>query len=70
MVTAAKCFAEEGFTVLMTGFDKYGKGETGLQFVHQLHQAIPKGDAVILPLPYGRSVSGSTPSDRILAGSG
>lgn len=52
MVTAAKCFAEEGFPVLMTGFDKYGKGETGLQFVHQLQQAIPKGDAVILPLPY------------------
>ena len=52
MVTAAKCFAKEGFTVLMTGFDRYTKGEEGLTFVHQLQEAIPKGDGVILPLPY------------------
>lgn len=52
MVTAAKCFAAEGAAVLMTGFDRYGKGEGGLQFVHLPQRAIPRGDAVILPLPY------------------
>lgn len=52
MITAAKCFADCGINILMTGFDRYGKGAPGLQFVHQLQRAIPKGDGVILPLPY------------------
>ena len=52
MVTAARSFAAEGATVLMTGFDRYGQSAPGLQFVHQLQRAIPRADGLILPLPY------------------
>ena len=46
MVTAARSFASEGVTVLMTGFDRYGQSAPGLQFVHQLQRAIPRADGL------------------------
>lgn len=57
-VSAARHFASEGKRVLLTGFDRYAPpsvrapGEELLQFVHLPEQAIPQGDAVILPMPY------------------
>lgn len=57
-IAAAKRFAAEGRRVLLTGFDRYAAPEdTPLQemqlhFVHLPEQAIPEGEAVILPLPY------------------
>lgn len=57
-VAAARSFAAEGRRVLLTGFDRYKPpsvpipGEDLLQFVHLPEQAIPQGDAVILPMPY------------------
>lgn len=57
-VSAARHFASEGRRVLLTGFDRYAPpsvrapGEELLQFVHLPEQAIPQGDAVILPMPY------------------
>ena len=57
-VAAARYFAAEGRRVLLTGFDRYtspsapAPGEELLQFVHLPEQAIPQGDAVILPMPY------------------
>lgn len=59
MIAAARRFAAEGRRVLLTGFDRYTSppsplpaGEEQLQFVHLPEQAIPQGDAVILPMPY------------------
>lgn len=57
-VAAARRFAAEGRHVLLTGFDRYTsppehtKEDALLQFVHLPEQAIPQGDAVILPMPY------------------
>lgn len=53
-VAAARRFAADGRRVLLTGFDRYTSpcGEEPLQFVHLPEQAIPQGDAVILPMPY------------------
>ena len=57
-IAAARSFASEGRRVLLTGFDRYAppssrpRGEELLQFVHLPEQAIPQGDAVILPMPY------------------
>lgn len=57
-VAAARSFALEGRRVLLTGFDRYAPpsppppGDALLQFVHLPEQAIPRGDAVILPMPY------------------
>lgn len=53
-VAAARRFAADGRRVLLTGFDRYTspRGEEQLQFVHLPEQAIPQGDAVILPMPY------------------
>lgn len=57
-IAAARQFALEGRRVLLTGFDRYATpstpapGEDLLQFVHLPEQALPRGDAVILPMPY------------------
>ena len=54
-IAAAKRFASEGRRVLLTGFDRYAPPDpdtSPLQFVHLPEQAIPRGDAVILPMPY------------------
>ena len=52
IVEAAKELSREGARVILTGFDRFEGDTSGIDLVHLPHLAIPKGDAVILPLPY------------------
>lgn len=53
-VIAAGCLAEEGYRMLLLGFDKY-RGEVGDTARARLpERVLPEADAVVLPLPYTR----------------
>lgn len=50
---AARALAEQGYTVLMTCFDRFDEEVSGnVTLVHLPEAAIPKADVLILPLPY------------------